>query len=564
MKTLIKNGKIINVFTGKIEEKNILINDCFIVGVGDYTDEEADVIYDANGKYVCPGFIDGHIHIESTMLEPGELARICVAHGTSAIVADPHEIANVAGTTGISYMIESSENLPMDVYFTIPSCVPATGFDESGAILGPKEIEMFYENDRVLGLAEMMNYPGVICGDPVVHEKIQQAKAHGRVVNGHAPLLSGKDLDKYISAGIQDDHECSSYDEAVERIEKGQWVMIRQGTSARNLNSLIELFETPYNHRCILVTDDKHPYDLIKSGHIDSIIREAVKLGKSAVTGIQMATIQAAQCFNLRNYGAIAPGYYANITVLNDLDTIEVCDVYHNGVCVCKNGQTLPFVTKEMNSRITEPLYNSFKINKLKKEDFEVEPNNGKCRVIKAIPGELLTEEVHYELDFSNNNGVDIERDIIKIAVCERHMNTGHIGLGYLQGLGIKNGAIASSVSHDSHNLIIAGTNNEDMALAGNTIIAQGGGLCVVCNGSVLEVLELPIAGLMSDEPAEVVSKKNQAVRDAVGKLGVEAGIEPFMNTAFISLSVIPNLKINTLGLVDVNKQEIVPLFVKE
>lgn len=560
MTTLLKGGKVINVFTGEIESVNVLIEDRKIIGIGNYS--QADIIEDVTGKYICPSFIDGHIHIESTMLLPRELAKVCVPHGTCAIVADPHEIANVCGTLGISYMMEASEGLPMDVYFTLPSCVPATGFDESGAVLRPRELEAFYSNPRVLGLAEMMNYPGVINRDPVVMEKLNQAKRHGKIINGHAPLLSGMDLDKYIACGIQDDHECSSFTEAVERIRKGQWVMIRQGTSARNLEGLIDLFDAPYNHRCILVTDDKHPYDLIQNGHIDSIIRQAVKLGKSSVTGIQMATIQAAQCFGMREIGAVAPGYYANLLVLDDLDTVDVRDVYHNGIRVCKSKQIIPTATPDIAPIIAKPVYRSIYRAKLVPEDFHIVPQERPCRVIQAIPGELLTNEDIRTLDFTSENGVDTENDIIKLAVCERHMMTGHIGLGFIEGLGIRKGAIASTVSHDSHNLIIAGASEEDMALAGNTAIEMGGGLCVVCDGKVLAKLPLPIAGLMSDHDAVSVAEGNQKVRDAVALLGVTEGIEPFMNTAFLSLTVIPNLKMTTKGLVDVNKQELVPLFV--
>lgn len=559
MTTLLKNGKVINVFTGEIEKKDILIENRRIIGIGDY--DNADIIEDVSGKFICPAFIDGHIHIESTMLLPRELAKVCVPHGTCAVVADPHEIANVCGVIGISYMLEASEKLPMKFYFMLPSCVPATDFDESGAVLRPRDLEHFYSHHRVLGLAEMMNYPGVIYGNKSVHEKLAQAKSHGKIINGHAPLLSGHDLDRYIACGIQDDHECATFDEAVEKLRKGQWIMIRQGTSARNLDKLIDLFDEPFCHRCLLVTDDKHPYDLLENGHIDSIIRRAVQLGKSAITGIRMATIQAAQCFGLHGIGAIAPGYYANLLVLDDLDTVDICDVYYSGIRVCKSKQLLPIDRADINPIIAKPVYRSFYMKKVSPEDFHIKPESSKCRVIQAIPGELLTNEVIRDLDFSSNNGVDTDRDIVKLAVCERHMMTGHIGLGYIEGLGIKRGAIASSVSHDSHNLIIVGADEEDMALAASTIIGMGGGLCVVLEGKVISAMPLPIAGLMSDKDARTVSDQNRAIRDAVVQLGVQEGIEPFMNTAFLSLTVIPRLKMTTRGLVDVNSQKPVSLF---
>ena len=560
MTTLLKNGKVINVFTGEIENKNVLISDKKIIGVGDY--EEADVIEDVSGKYICPSFIDGHIHIESTMLVPRELSKVCLAHGTGAIVADPHEIANVCGVVGLAYMMESSEDLPLRVYFMLPSCVPATSFDESGAILRARDLAPFYDHKRVLGLAEMMNYPGVVFGDASVAEKLADAKEKHAVINGHAPMLTGKDLDKYISSGITDDHECVSFDEAVEKIRKGQLIMIREGTSARNLESLIDLFDEPYSHRCMLVTDDKHPLDLLENGHIDSIIRKAVKLGKSAVTGIKMATIQAAQYYGLKNIGAVAPGYFANLLVLNDLDTVDVRDVYCGGIRVCENKKVMPIYKPDIDPIIAKPVYRSFYIKDLVPSDFAVENKGGVCRAIEIQKGELITKEYLFTPDFSKNGGIDAEKDIVKLAVCERHMATGNIGLGFIKGLGIKEGAIASSVSHDSHNLIIAGASDFDMALAGNTLKEMNGGLCVVKGGEVIAKMPLPIAGLMSEKDARTAATENETVREAVKFLGVADGIEPFMNLAFVSLPVIPDIKMTTRGLVDVNKQELISLFV--
>lgn len=562
MTTLFKNGFVVNVFTGEVEKTNVLVRDSLIVGIGDYT--EADVVEDVTGKYICPSFIDGHIHIESTMLLPHQLARVCVPHGTGAIVADPHEIANVCGTAGISYIMEAGKGLPMQIFFTLPSCVPATPFDETGAVLCADDLAPFYADECVLGLAEMMNYPGVIFNDSSVMEKICQAKDHGKIINGHAPLLSGMELDKYIAAGINDDHECNNMDEALEKLRKGQWIMIRQGTSARNLQNLIGLFEEPYCRRCLLVTDDKHPYDLLESGHIDAIIREAVRLGKSAVTGIQMATIQAAQCFGLRQMGAVAPGYYANLLILDDLDTVDVRDVYLNGACVCRNKELIPFAAREIDPAMAQPIYRSFCMEHLSPADFHLEPKGKKCRVIQAIPGEILTNEVIREPNFAENNGIDLQNDLLKLAVCERHHQTGHIGLGFIEGLGLRKGAIASSVSHDSHNLIIAGTNESDMALAGNTVLETNGGMAVVCDGEVKATLPLPIAGLMSDLDAGTVAEQNGRLRKAAADLGVTEGIEPFMNLGFVSLPVIPKLKMSTIGLIDVEKFQPVSLFVEE
>ncbi len=564
MRILLKNGAVINVFTGEIEKTNILLDDKMIAGVGnDYCEDDADKTEDLSGKFVCPGFIDGHIHIESTMLLPGELAKVCVPHGTTSIVADPHEIANVCGTAGIEYMLEASEKIPMTVYLMLPSCVPATSFDESGAVLGAKDLMPFYHEDRVLGLAEMMNYPGVIYGDREVMDKINDAKRLGLKVNGHAPLLTGKALDKYISAGINDDHECSGFEEAAERIRKGQWVMIRQGTAARNLDALLPLFEEPYAQRCVLVTDDKHPSDLLGSGHIDSIIRQAVSCGKSAVTGIRMATIQAAQCMGIQNLGAIAPGYIADLLVLDDLDSVKVRDVYKDGKKVVENGIFLSSFKPEIRADLVKAVKNSFYMKELSADDFYIEPKTPCCRVIKSIADQLITEEWITEINWHKNNGIDIDRDILKIAVAERHMHTGHIGLGFINGIGLKEGAIASSVSHDSHNLVVIGTNDFDMAAAANRIRELGGGCAVVKAGRVLAEMPLPVAGLMSEGSAEVVANENEKVRKAVYKLGAHKGLEPFMTMAFMSLSVIPNLKITTGGLVDVNSQKLVSLYVE-
>ncbi len=561
MKLLLKNGIVVNVFTGEIESANVLVENERIIGVGDYSDTDADSVEDVTGKYICPGFIDGHIHIESTMLTPTELAKMCLPHGTTAIVADPHEIANVCGVDGIEYMLRASEDLPLHVYFNLPSCVPATPFDESGAILSAADLEPFYTDSRVVGLAEMMNYPGVLFGDVEVAKKIDSAKKHGRIVDGHAPFLSGKDLDRYVAAGIQSDHECSSVEEAIEKIKKGQWLMIRQGTAARNLEALLPLFEVPYKHRCILVTDDRHPADIKKDGHIDNIIRLAVNAGKNAVVAIQMATLQAAECFGLRYVGAVAPGYRADILVLDDLDSIKIRDVYSSGVKVVSNGAVIEITAPTVEERLREKVYNSFDVKELSAKDFHIEEKGTKCRVIEILAGELVTNELICDIDWSKQNGIDTDKDILKLAVIERHHGTGHRGLGFIKGIGLKKGAIASSVSHDSHNLIVIGTNDSDMAIAANSI-CQSGGNVVVVDGEIVAQMPLPIAGLMTDLSGDEIAAANEKVRSAVYPLGVPENVEPFMNMAFVSLSVIPSIKMTTLGLVDVNKQERISLYI--
>ncbi len=563
MKTLLKNGTVVNVFTDELEMCNVLISDDKIIGVGDYTDDDADIVEDVSGKVICPGFIDSHIHIESTMLTPAQFAKACLPHGTTAVIADPHEIANVAGIDGINYMLQSSEGLPLDVYIMIPSCVPATPFDETGAVLEAKDIYKLYDNKRVLGLGEMMNYPGVLTEVPSVIKKLEDAQKLGKIINGHAPMLCGKALDKYIAQGIGDDHECSLTDEAMERIRKGQRVMIRQGTAAKNLEALLPLFDEPYSRRCILVTDDRHPADLINEGHIDNIIRLAVKAGKGAITAIRMATLQAAEYYNLRNVGAVAPGCKADLLVLDSLEALNVLDVYKNGKKVVSNGEVLEFDSAPIEDEIKNAVYNSFRLDEITAEDFFINPQDGHCRVIRVIPNQLLTEEMISELDFTKANGVSVERDILKLAVIERHKNSGHRGLGFICGIGLKRGAIASSVSHDSHNLIVIGTNDADMALAANRIISMGGGNVVVADGRILAEMPLRVAGLMSMLSAKEAARQNEAVRKAVCEIGTASGIEPFMNMAFISLSVIPKLKMTTKGLIDVDEQKLVPLFKK-
>lgn len=561
MKRLLKNGLVVNVFIDQVIQGDVLIENDRIIGIGHYDESDADEVKDVSGKYLCPGLIDGHIHIESSMLAPAEFVRACLPHGTTTVIADPHEIANVSGLNGIGYMLDATEDVPMSVYFMMPSCVPATSFDESGAQLTAQDMASMFHHPRILGLGEMMNYPGVINRDSEVLSKIDVTRQANMIVNGHAPLLHGHDLDRYIAAGIFDDHECSTMEEASEKLQKGQWIMIRQGTAARNLDGLLGLFDEPWSRRCLLVTDDKHPADLLESGHIDNIIRLAAAKGKSILTGIRMATLQAAQRYGLQDVGAIAPGYIADLLVLDDLDSFKVRDVYHKGTQVVENGKVIPFVARRVRSDIWKTVRNSFYLDRLTPEHFHVEPRDGRCRVIQVIPEQLITKEMQLSLDFSRGNGTDADRDILKLAVIERHMNSGHIGLGYITGLGLHEGAIASSVSHDSHNLIVVGADEESMAAAANCVREMGGGLAVVRNGQILASMPLPIGGLMGKRSASEMAQLNREVRQAAAMLGHAPGIDPFMNLAFVSLPVIPDLKMTTRGLVNVNDQKLVPLF---
>lgn len=565
MTTLLKNAKIINVFTESVDETNILIKDDKIIGVGGYySEEDADVTRDLGGKYVCPGFVDGHIHIESTMMLPYGLAKACLPHGTTTVITDPHEIANVCGTDGIKYMLEMSEGLPLSVYVMLPSCVPATPFDESGAELFAEDLKDLYSHERVLGLAEMMNYPGVLYEDKATVDKIKDCTKRGGIVDGHAPFLNGKDLDKYVAEGISSDHECSTFEEAKEKLSKGQWIMIREGSAAKNLDALSPLLDAPYSQRVLLVTDDRNPADIISEGHIDNIVRRGIALKKDPVKVIKAASFNAACRFGLKNLGAIAPGYIADLLVFDDINDIKVKDVYKNGALVVENNVLKEFSKPEAKEELKRKVRNSFHLDMLSKEDFYIKPMGKKCRVIKVIEGQILTEGPVEEINFENNNGVDITRDLCKLAVIERHKNTGHKGIGFITGTGLKKGALAASVSHDSHNLIVIGTNDEDMSFAANSIREMGGGLVCVNDGKVLAKVELPIAGLMSDESAEKIAEDNRVLREKVKELGINEKIEPFMNMAFVSLPVIPALKMSVTGLVDVDKFEKTDLFVNE
>ena len=560
MKTLLKNAFVVNVFTDEVNKQNVLLENDRIIGLGDYQDSDADKVRDLSGKFICPGLIDGHIHIESTMMLPFELANVCLPHGTTAIVADPHEIANVSGLDGIRYMLQASSGLPMDVFFTASSCVPATPFDETGAELHASDLKDLYHNSRVLGLAEMMNFPGVVAKDPDILQKIKDAKAAGKVVDGHAPLLHGKELDAYIAAGVNSDHECSTFQEAVIKLERGQYIMIREGTAARNLKDLIGLFEPKYNHRCLLVTDDSHPTDLLNKGHIDKIIRMASEMGVDPVIAIRMASLQAAEYFRIPDVGAVAPGYIANLAIVDDLKLFHVTDVYSHGNCVVKKEKLISFESPEVDENLEGKVRDTFHVEPLSADSFKLAEENGLCRVIELVPGQIITKEAHEEIFFDRNSGIDLSRDILKIAVIERHKGTGHMGVGFIKGIGMRAGAIASSVSHDSHNIIVIGTSDEDMAFAANKIISMGGGNVVVKDGKDIARMALPIAGLMSDFSAKDTAGFNSRVRNAVYELGTSRNVEPFMNMAFVSLPVIPALKMSTEGLVDVVKFERVSL----
>lgn len=557
---VLKNAQIVNVFTQSVETGDIAIEGGYIVGIGNY---EGITEKDLGGAYVCPGFLDGHIHIESSMTSPGEFERAVVPHGTTAVITDPHEIANVAGTAGIRFMMQSAQKLELDVYFMLPSCVPATDLDESGAELLAKDLEPFYADEKVLGLAEMMNAFGVTHGDKGCFEKLVQARSLKKAIDGHAPALSGKELNAYVTAGIRSDHECSDFEEAKEKFARGQWIMIRQGTAAKNLKGLMGMFEDPYYQRCLLVTDDKHPGDLIRIGHIDAIIREAVSMGADPIRAIRMGTLNAAAYFGLHDMGAVAPGYKADLAVFDDLRTLNVKQVYKGGKLVAEDGKMLHQKEKitDWSDEIKERVFHSFHRDPITVEELQLKETTGTHqRVIDMVAHELITRERIEEWKELPDvaKGVDVSRDIVKLAAIERHKNTGHVGLGFLGKYGLKKGAVATSIGHDSHNLVIAGVTDEDMVLAGNRVIENGGGLAIALDGKVLADLPLPIGGLMADEPVEVVDEKLEHMKKLSIELGISEDIDAFMTLAFISLPVIPKLRLNTYGVVDVEKHQVV------
>ncbi len=555
---VLKNANIVNVFINALEKADVAIEDGIIVGIGEY---EGETEIDLEGKYLCPGFIDGHIHIESSFLCGANFEKAVLPHGTTAIITDPHEIANVAGIKGIKFMMETTENLSLSVYFTLPSCVPSTDLDESGAILEAEDLYSLYSSPRVVGLSEVMNVYGTIHGDKKVLQKIVDCKVNGKVVDGHAPDVKGKDLNAYIVAGVQSDHECTDIQEAMEKLKRGQYIMIREGTAAHNLKALLPLFKEPYCQRCMLVTDDKHPDDLLRLGHIDDIIRKAISFGVDPLIAIKMATLVPSQYFKLEKMGAVAPGFKADLLVLSNLDSLRIEKVYKSGKLIVENGKVIQSSKLSIDSSDYEEVLHSFHLNEITIEDLQLHQQGENERVICLMPNELLTTEkiIPFQKQEGMAPGVNTKEGIVKLAVFERHKNTNHAGLGFLGNYPLKKGAVTSSIAHDSHNLIVAGTRDEDMVLAANTVIQNQGGLAFVVDGKVLGEVELPIAGLMSFKDAETLSKKMNQMKQILSEYGINSDIDPFMTLAFVSLPVIPELRLNTFGLIDVEKQEIIP-----
>jgi adenine deaminase len=555
--TVIKNGKIIDVFNSEIIEGDIAIVDGYFAGIGEF---EGRNVIEANGRYVSPAFIDGHVHIESSMVTPNEFAKVLLTHGVTTAITDPHEIANVLGAEGIQYMLDSSENLPFDFYFMLPSCVPATEFENSGATLNAEDLSPFYQQSRVLGLAEVMNFPAVLNAEQDMIEKILDAQNNSKKVDGHAAGLSANDINVYMSAGIRTDHESTTAEEAKERLRRGMYLMIREGTVAKDLKQLISIVNERNARRCLFVTDDKHLDDLIDDGSIDHNVRLAIGSGLSPITAIQMATINAAECYGLDTKGAIAPGYKADFFLFDDIEKINIESVYKDGKLVIDNGK---LVHELNNPTLVENarLRNSVRYHEIREAHFQMPLKTHKANIIEIIPNSLVTKHTIEKVEICD--GVfqtSISDDHLKLAVIERHHLTEQIGLGIVKGLGLKSGAIATTIAHDSHNLVIAGTSDLDMVVAAKAIKDMQGGLVVVNQGKVIASLQLSIAGLMSDRSSQEVYSSLHDINLALKELGANDHFNPFLTISFLTLPVIPELKLTDKGIFCVSKFEHIDL----
>ena len=552
---LLKNGQVVNVFTAELLQADVAVAGGLIVGLGE--GYEARETIDLAGRVVCPGFIDGHLHIESTMLTPYQFARAVVPRGTTTVVCDPHEIANVLGLDGIRYMLDASEGLPLAVFAMASSCVPATHLETAGASLAADDLAMLIDHPRVLGLAEMMNFPGVLFGMPDVLAKLEMAHARGVPIDGHSPGLTGRDLQAYVAAGVRSDHECTQLEEAREKLRAGMYLLIREGTTERNLAELLPTVTPENARRCLLVSDDRHPGDLVERGHMDYSVRLAVGEGLNPVTAIQMVTLNAAERFRLWDRGAVAPGYRADLVILDDLENVVVEKVFSGGELVAENGEMLPVSPPKA---VAAPA--SVKVD-WASLSFEIPAQGERARVIGVVEGQVVTQALELPVKRENGQAVaDVDRDILKLAVIERHEATGNVGLGFVKGIGLRRGALASTVAHDSHNLIVVGTDDADMLAAACAAAGMGGGLVAVADRQVVGGLPLPVAGLMSEEPLEVVCHKMDGLLAAARDLGSRQH-NPFMTLSFLALPVIPTLKLTDKGLVDVDKFDFVPLFVE-
>lgn len=554
---VLKNCTVIDVFCGDTRQADIAICGKFIAGIGKYSGKEE---IDYTGFFVAPGFMEGHIHIESSMLSPSQFAKTVIGHGTTTVVCDPHEIANVAGAKGIEYFTEECRGLDVNIYCMAPSCVPSTHLENSGAIIDSKGISKLLEQEQIIGLAEMMNFPGVLFQDTEVMQKLAIAREKGVPIDGHAPGVTGKDLQAYVGSGIGSDHECVTAAEATEKIRAGMYVFIREGSTAKNLESLLPAVNSINSGRFLLVTDDCHPHELITEGHLDRIVRKAIKLGLDPITAIQMVTINVANYYGLKNVGALAPGYVANLVAFSNLKDIQIQTVFAAGKEVVRKNDKDGLVQHVAQEKYRE-VFHSVNVD-IEKLTFALPAKTETARVIKIVKDELITEEVQLVIKTKKGFALaDPERDIIKLAVVERHHATGNVGRGFVQGIGLKRGALASTIGHDSHNITVVGVDDNDMMLAVQTIVDQQGGIAVVADGIVQATLTLEIAGLMSNQNAVAVADSFAKLLEAAKKLGVQID-DPFMFMSFLALPVIPHLKITDLGLVNVDTFSLTELWV--
>ena len=542
---VLKNASYVNVFSNQICTGDIAVAEGLIAGIGGPYQGTEEM--DLSGKLLLPGFIDAHVHLESAMVAPKEFAKAVLPHGTTTVITDPHEIANVMGTDGIEYMLQATEDLPVDVRFMLPSCVPATPMDESGAVLDYRSIDSFYEHPRVQGLAEMMNYVGTVAADSQVLEKIAAAQAHHKKIDGHAPGITGYDLNAYVAAGVYSDHECYSLEDALRKLELGQYIMIREGTAARNLEALLPLLTPQYADRCMFCCDDKHPSDLLEKGHIDYLVKNAVKAGVDPILAVKVACLNAARYFLLNNRGAIAPGYLADLVVIDNFQDFTIEKVFKLGRLMYHDGTLRDFEASQVDPNLARKALDTFHVAPLTAQDFQDPRPRG---VIGLVDGEIITEDKGYA------SGIDLTKDILKIAVIERHKNTRHIGIGYIQGYGLKEGAVATSISHDSHNIIVVGADEQSIADAVNRVVENRGGIVVWKDGGCAAEVVLAIAGIMSEDTLEHVNRDLEGAKDVAFRQGVNPGIDPFMTLSFMALPVIPTLRLTTRGIIDVNSQQ--------
>ena len=550
---VLRNCHLINVLSGEIHSADVAIAGERVLGWGDYRGRES---VDLGGRYVCPGFIDGHVHIESSMVTPAQFARAVVPTGTTTVIADPHEIANVLGIEGIRYMLRASENIPLNVYLMASSCVPATHMETAGAAITAADVAELWREERVIGLAEMMNYPGVVHGAPAALEMLRAAGE--RPIDGHAPGLSGPALNAYVVAGVRSDHECTTVEEAREKLRAGMHILIRQGTATRNLHALLPLVTPANAGHCSFCTDDRHPAHLLEEGHVDDLVRQAIEAGLDPITAIRMATIHTARHYRLWDLGAVAPGYRADLLALESLNPLTVSHVFKDGRLVARGRELVGRVDLPAAPALRPTMHIDWG-----RVSLEVAAPAGaaQARVIGVVPGQILTERLSMAPRVENGRAVaDPARDVLKIAVIERHKGTGNAGVGFVKGFGLQRGALASSVAHDSHNVVVVGASDDEMLHAARAVADMGGGQAVVAGGEVLARLPLPIAGLLSDQPVEAVRDQVEALIAASHALGCRMP-DPLMTMSFLALAVIPALKITDRGLVDMERFEIVPLW---